>query len=465
VRSVWKPGTGQQPAGPPAALSGLRSETVAAAASLAGLGALIGVLIVWGRGLKAANPALPGNGYPWFGFWGWTVPRSTLLGLVACVALGAGLVWWWPSLCRRLPARWVPPAAVASSLAWAFALAATRGWLAVRRPLIHDEEYLAAVGQVGSPGPFLRSFVAELDRYPIHVRGHPPGQLLVLWGLDRAGLGGPWPATVQTMLFGAAAVAGVLLVAWWEAGPSTMRQAAVFVGLTPAAWTVATSSDATFSGLCIGAIVAAFAAERAARASRSAGRATLVAAGAGALGALCCYFTYAAPLFLAPAALPAYRLVKQRRFGPVLAAAGGAAAVVVAFTAAGFAWWDGLAATVDAYQAGVASQRPYRYFVVANLAVFAVAVGPATVVGAQRHPVAGSRSGLRPLLALALAAVLVADLTGLSKAEVERIWLPFVPWVALAATPLAGTESSARRWLAAQLAVALCLQLTFRSPW
>jgi hypothetical protein len=66
---------------------------------------------------------------------------------------------------------------------------------------------------------------------------------------------------------------------------------------------------------------------------------------------------------------------------------------------------------------------------------------------------------------LAAGAVLVADLTGLSKAEVERIWLPCVPWVALAAAPLAATGASARRWLAVQLAVAVVLQLTFRSPW
>ncbi len=28
-----------------------------------------------------------------------------------------------------------------------------------------------------------------------------------------------------------------------------------------------------------------------------------------------------------------------------------------------------------------------------------------------------------------LATVLLADLSGMSKAEVERIWLPFVPWL------------------------------------
>jgi hypothetical protein len=446
---------------------GWGSERVAAFATVAGLAGAVGALILWGRRLTEADPRMPGTGNPWFGHWGWTVPLSGWYQLVPCLAVAAAIVWWWPELCRRLPARCLPVASAATGLAWAVALAATRGWTKLNQPLLHDADYLFAVDQVGSPAQLLGRYVAELDSFPIHVQGHPPGQLLLLWALDRVGAGGPWPAAAQTLLFGAAATAGVLWVVWVEAGPGAMRQAATFVGLTPAAWTLATSSDATFSGLCVAAVVAAFAAERARRragqgpGAASGARAISLAAGAGALGALCCYFTYAAPLFIAPAGVPAYRLVRRRRFGVVLAAAGGACVVVAAFTAAGFAWWDGLAATVDAYRDGVASHRPYRYFVLANLAVFAVAVGPATLVGAPRRQPAG----VAPVVALAVAGVLVADLTGLSKAEVERIWLPFVPWVALAAGPLARSGPEARRWLAAQLAVAVALQLTFHTPW
>ena len=63
----------------------------------------------------------------------------------------------------------------------------------------------------------------------------------------------------------------------------------------------------------------------------------------------------------------------------------------------------------------------------------------------------------------ATAGLAVADLSGLSKGEVERIWLPFVPWltVAAAAIPI--------RWqrpaLAAQLASGIVLAATFSSPW
>ena len=33
----------------------------------------------------------------------------------------------------------------------------------------------------------------------------------------------------------------------------------------------------------------------------------------------------------------------------------------------------------------------------------------------------------------ALTAIVIADVSGLSKAEVERIWLPFLPWLVVAA--------------------------------
>jgi methylthioxylose transferase len=51
----------------------------------------------------------------------------------------------------------------------------------------------------------------------------------------------------------------------------------------------------------------------------------------------------------------------------------------------------------------------------------------------------------------------------MSKAEVERIWLPFVPWVLLAASAL--PASRRRRWLFANVALALVLELAVVQPW
>jgi hypothetical protein len=59
--------------------------------------------------------------------------------------------------------------------------------------------------------------------------------------------------------------------------------------------------------------------------------------------------------------------------------------------------------------------------------------------------------------------VVVADLSLMSKAEVERIWLPFVPWLvlAVAALPLGWRRGA----LAAQAVFALALQHLVWTPW
>ncbi|MEO6121349.1 MAG: hypothetical protein ABIW46_05210, partial [Acidimicrobiales bacterium] len=88
-------------------------------------------------------------------------------------------------------------------------------------------------------------------------------------------------------------------------------------------------------------------------------------------------------------------------------------------------------------------------------------IGPATAAGLGR--LRHAPKGVALLVGAALVAVLFADLSGLSKAEVERIWLPFVPWAVLACATLAAV--SRRRWLAAQLGTGVALQVLLRSPW
>lgn len=63
----------------------------------------------------------------------------------------------------------------------------------------------------------------------------------------------------------------------------------------------------------------------------------------------------------------------------------------------------------------------------------------------------------------ALLALLVADLSGMSKAETERIWQPFMVWL-LPATAL--LPSGGRRgWLTAQAAVALLVNHLLWTGW
>lgn len=59
----------------------------------------------------------------------------------------------------------------------------------------------------------------------------------------------------------------------------------------------------------------------------------------------------------------------------------------------------------------------------------------------------------------ALAAVAIANLSQLSRGEVERIWLPFAVLIATVAV------GDRRAWLAAQAGVAIAAQAVLVSTW
>jgi hypothetical protein len=100
----------------------------------------------------------------------------------------------------------------------------------------------------------------------------------------------------------------------------------------------------------------------------------------------------------------------RRRLRPAVLAAAGVAVVLGAFAAAGFWWLSGLLRTRGIYVRGVARFRPYPYFLVGDLAAFAVIVGPATAAGLAR--LRDRREWL--LVGGALAAALLADVSGWS---------------------------------------------------
>ena len=117
-----------------------------------------------------------------------------------------------------------------------------------------------------------------------------------------------------------------------------------------------------------------------------------------------------------------------------------ALAVVLAFAAFGFSWWEALPAScTTATGTGVARSRPAAYWMWGDLAALAFCAGPLAGRRGGRgwspRPRAAARDRHRAVAAgcpaPAVAMVLLADLSQMSKAEVERIWLPFVPWLLL----------------------------------
>jgi hypothetical protein len=142
------------------------------------------------------------------------------------------------------------------------------------------------------------------------------------------------------------------------------------------------------------------------------------------------------------------------------------------FGAFGFWWWEAYAAVHDRYFAGLGGKRPQSYWVWGNLGALLLSAGPmlaaalACCLPGVRATVRGAVSERRTAVLLSLsaaAAVLAADLSGMSKSEVERIWLPWVPWL------LVSTALLPPRWhrpaLAVQVVSAILLQQLVFTQW
>ncbi|MFE1074393.1 hypothetical protein ACFW5W_24640 [Streptomyces sp. NPDC058783] len=390
-------------------------------------------------------------------------------GTPAAVLVAVAVVAYGPAVAARLPWRALLPAAWGASLAWIWSLALIDGWrTGVAGRLTTRHEYLTVIGRWHDIPATLRDFTGHIlihspDNWPAHVAGHPPAATLTFVLLDRIGLGGGGWAGVWCITVGASGCVAVLMTVRALAGERLARRAAPFLVLAPAAVWLGTSADAYFAAVAAWAVaLLALAVTR-----RSAGW----AAGSGLLFGLTCYLSYGLTLFAVVAAavlLLGRRGVRERPvlFLPLLA---GAAVVPVAFTAMGFDWWEAYRLLVTRYYEGAAGVRPYGYWVWANLACTVLITGLATAAGLRRTGAVLVRRGdsgaqelrLAFLVAAGLLALLAADLSGMSKAETERIWLPFALWL----LPSCAFLSHPRAWLAAQAVLALLLNHLLATGW
>ncbi|MPZ65316.1 MAG: hypothetical protein GEU83_07270 [Pseudonocardiaceae bacterium] len=389
-------------------------------------------------------------------------------GSVLAVMVAAAVVLRGPELAARL--RWRPllAAGYLASVAWTLSLALIDGWdRGIVSRLTTPTEYLSAVGRVTDIPRLIDTFAGGIlsyqpDTWPTHVAGHPPGALLTFVTLDRLGLPGGGPAGMACILVGASAavaVAVALRAADGEGGEYIARTALPFAVLFPGAIWVGVSADGLFMGVLAWGV-----ALLAVGAGRSGLSGYVAALCGGVLLGFSLYLSYGLAL---AGLLPLAVLLVTRRLGPFVVATIGAGAVVATFTALGFWWFEGYELVqIRYYQPGeYGLRRPYGYWVWANLACLALAVGPATVAGLRRLGAAPLRSP-RPLALLAAAAALAivaADLSGLSKAEVERIWLPFSVWLVAACALL--PHRGVRFWLAFQAVLALVINHLLLTTW
>jgi hypothetical protein len=419
-------------------------------AILAGGLAAIALAHGWGRWLQARGFRMQVNAPPLTGN---VDPRLGVQALLA-FAVAAGVVGGADRVARRLPWRRLLAASFAAALAWSAALAFWDGIDGFTRSPASPVDYLRALPSIDGVGALVRRLVTDTLSLPAHVQAHPPGMVVTLLGLERFGLATPgWVAALEHVV-GATSVPAVLLAAREVADERAARAAAPFLVASSIAVTWS-SGDAAFLGVGAWAVTLLVLAS-----GRTGRRSAALAIGGGVLGAAAMFLSYGIVLLgLVPLAV-AWR---RRRFD-VLAIGALPAAVAIALSAiGGFSWFDGLEATKRAYALSLARVRPYRYFLVANLAAALIAIGPAVWVGLARL----RDRGLWLLAGGAMAAMGLADISGLSKAEVERIWLPFLPWLVVAGAAAFASSTSRRRraWLAAQAGWALVLQMVVLSPW
>jgi methylthioxylose transferase len=290
------------------------------------------------------------------------------------------------------------------------------------------------------------------------VAGHPPGALLLFVGLVSVGLGGAFASALVVTLLGCTAPVAVLVTLRRLGAEDVARRVAPFLVLAPAAIWVAVSADGVF------AAVAAWGLAAVAAATVSTSRSGVWAWGL--LGGLllgCCLLLSYGLLLLAPLVVAV--LLAGRSWRPLPAVTVGAVVPVLVLAAYGFRLWEAYPVLSDRYWAGIAAGRPASYWLWGDLAALAISAGPVLGAGLGSLLAAGRRSPrvVRLLVAAAAVAIVAADASRMSKAEVERIWLPFVPWL------LVSTACLPPRWqrpmLGVQVAVALLVQHLVRTNW
>ncbi|MET8836307.1 hypothetical protein ABZV78_20625 [Micromonospora sp. NPDC004540] len=466
--------------GPRRTAPGHRGDLVALAVEAVLLAAAVAVGLV----LNRRGVGLHADAAPLYAVWrphaGWGTPLAVL---VAVVVLGPGLAW-------ARTARWGPLLAAGwlAAVAWTLSLALVDGWSAgLARRLTAQAEYLHEVPGVADIPRMLAGFTDRIldfqpDSWSTHTAGHPPGALLVFVWLDRIGLGGGAAAALCCVLVGATAAVSVPVTLRALGAAEAARAVLPFLVLLPGAVWLGASGDAVFTGVVAAGL------------ALLAVRGPVAALAGGVLLGFALHLSYGFVL-VGALAVAVLALRRDRRRAALLAATAGVAGVTALFVLAGFRWWEGYDRVVERYYQGWAADRPYAYWVWANLAALLLSAGPVlgpalrrTALAARAawrssgsvrggplgdrvpdRPDAGLGGAVRlgrrwvarvaalgptvlPPAAAALA-VAAADLSGMSKAEVERIWLPFAVWLLVAAAHL--PAPTRRWWLAAQALTAL----------
>jgi hypothetical protein len=401
-----------------------------------------GLYLDWVAGEPIGVPDWPLVGH-------WAPQAHPLLALsIACFAAAV-------TVAPRLLALPVPAFAVATlvlTLVLRLVLAAGSGgteqWSHVFDAASFEgpNEYLPALGALDfGAGFFIDRFAELVPALPVHAAGHPPGLLLVLHALGIDSPGG-----MAALCIGAGALSAPLsyLCARQVLDERSARVAALLLAMAPGALLFgATSADAVY--LTLGLLAAWLLAKRSPWAH---------AGGAVALAAAS-FFAWS---LLAVGAWAAVLTLRRDGLRRALALSALCAVTLLAFyallhAATGFDPIGTLRSTEEVYRRGIASTRPYWFWLFGSPVAFLVVLGLPLSWLALRALARGDARAVAIFTVIAVAAVL-----GFTKAETERIWLFLAPFVCVAAA----VERAPLRPLLAALAVqALLYELAFDTVW
>jgi hypothetical protein len=175
------------------------------------------------------------------------------------------------------------------------------------------------------------------------------------------------------------------------------------------------------------------------------------------------YLSYGLVLMAIPTAAVLFSTRNYRSLVPALL---GVLVVAGVVTGLGFWWFTGLTLLRQRYLSTIAMDRPFAYWIWGDLAALVCAIGLPAAVALRRAFDGGrlrARNGFNLLLVSIVGAVVVADVSAMSKAETERIWLPFAVW--LVAAPALLPRRTHRYALALQAVGALLINSLLHTTW
>lgn len=387
------------------------------------------------------------------------------VGTVPAVLLAVLSVRYAADLAERLRWRNLLLVSFLAGLAWMLALALVDGTSGIADILDNQYEYLRTARATDDIPARLEEYVSRIRleagprKWPVHIAGHPPGALMFFVMLVRLGLGSGLAAGLVVTVIAATTAVAVLVTVRVLGAEALARGAAPFLVFGPAAIWQSVSADAMFAAVAAWGLAAlALAATR---------RSVVFAVVAGPLLGYCVMMSYGLPL-LGVLALAVLWL--GRSWFPVGFAVVAALAVVGVFHVFGFSYLEAIPAIRDRYFGGIGGRRSPTYWLWGGPAALLFSTGPllgaGIGIGIARWRELRADPSARIVLWLAgaaLASVLLADASQMSKAEVERIWLPFVPWLLLSCALL--PPQLRRLGLVLQVCFALVVQHLLHTGW